>query len=181
VNREVENRKRRGTRALLAVLAVWGLAVAVAVESGVFSAIYPRSFSPLIALGIVVPVIGYAMSRGFRAYLEIVGLRSITAFHIWRIGAALLFFWYGAHDLLPPIFVQIAGLGDLSAGLLALGVSLLPESYFRYLFFGVFGFADFVVAVGTAATMFVLNDPRMANIQTLPIALIPFYGVGISW
>jgi hypothetical protein len=177
MNWEVENRKRRGTRALLGVLAVWGLAVAVAVETGVFSAIYPRLLTPLIGLGIVVPVIVYAMSRGFRAYIEIIGLRSITAFHIWRIGAALLFFWYGAHDLLPPIFVQIAGWGDLTAGLLALGVTLLPESRSRYLVFGFFGFADFVTAVGTAA---VLHDPRMAGIQTLPMALIPFYGVGLS-
>lgn len=28
--------------------------------------------------------------------------------------------------------------------------------------------------------MFLLNDPRMAGIQTLPMALIPLYGVGIS-
>jgi hypothetical protein len=180
MNWEVENRKRRGKRVLLGVLAVWGLAVAVAVQAGVFSVIYPRLFFPLIGLGIVVPVVVYAMSRGFRAYIEIIGLPSITAFHIWRIGAALLFFWYGAHDLLPPIFVQVAGWGDLTAGLLALGVTLLPESYFRYLFFGFFGSADFVVAVGTAAAMFILNDPRMAGIQTLPLALIPFYGVGIS-
>ena len=43
-----------------------------------------------------------------------------------------------------------------------------------------FGFADFVVAVGTGLTYFLLNDPRMSGIQTLPMALIPFYGVGIS-
>jgi hypothetical protein len=120
------------------------------------------------------------MSKGFRAYVEIIGLRPITVFHIWRIGAALLFFWYGAHNLLPPIFVLIAGWGDLIAGLLALAVTLLPESRNRYLVFEIFGFADFVAAVGTGLTMFLLHDPRMAGIQTLPMALIPFYGVGIS-
>ena len=48
------------------------------------------------------------------------------------------------------------------------------------LVFHLFGFADFVVAVGTGLTLFLLNDSRMAGIQTLPMALIPFYGVGIS-
>ena len=48
------------------------------------------------------------------------------------------------------------------------------------LVFHIFGFADFVVAVGTGLTLFLLNDPRMAGIQTLPMALIPLYGVGIS-
>lgn len=64
--------------------------------------------------------------------------------------------------------------------MLALGVTLLPENRTRYLVFEIFGFADFVAAVGTGLTMFLLHDPRMASIQTLPLALIPFYGVGIS-
>lgn len=87
---------------------------------------------------------------------------------------------YGAHDLLPQVFVQIAGWGDLLAGLLTLGVTLLSENRARYLIFEIFGFADFVAAVGTGLTMFLLHDPRMAGIQTMPLALIPFYGVGIS-
>jgi hypothetical protein len=180
MDREIEIRKRRGTRVLLTVLAIWGLAVAVAAQIGVYKAIYPLLLAPIIALGIVVPVIVYAMSKGFRTYIEAIGLRPLTAFHIWRIAAALLFFWYGAHDLLPEVFVQNAGWGDLVAGLLALGVTLLPESRNRYLVFHIFGFADFVVAVGTGLTLFLLDDPRMAGIQTLPMALIPLYGVGIS-
>jgi hypothetical protein len=177
---ERERRKRRGTAVLLIVLIVWGLAVAGAAEAGVFRAIYPLLLAPLIALGIAVPVVVYAISDGFRAYIEAIGLRPLTAFHIWRIAAALVFFWYGAHNLLPEIFVQNAGWGDLVAGSLALGVILLPESRSRYLAFHIFGFADFVVAVGTGLTFFLLNDPRMSAIQTLPMALIPLYGVGIS-
>jgi hypothetical protein len=180
MDREIEIRKRHGTRVLLTVLAIWGLAVAIAAQTGVYSAIYPLLLAPIIALGIVVPVIVYAMSKGFRAYIEAIGLRALTAFHIWRIAAALLFFWYGAHNLLPEVFVQNAGWGDLIAGLLALGVTLLPESRNRYLVFHIFGFADFVLAVGTGLTLFLVNDPRMAGIQTLPMVLIPLYGVGIS-
>ena len=130
MDQEIEIRKRRGTRVLLTVLAAWGLAVAA--ETGVYRAIYPLLLAPIIALGIVVPVAVYAMSKGFRAYIKAIGLQALTAFHIWRIAAALLFFWYGAHDLLPQIFVQNAGWGDLIAGLLALSVTLLPESRNRY-------------------------------------------------
>jgi hypothetical protein len=180
MDREIEIRKRRGTRVLLTVLAIWGFGVVVASETGLYSAIAPLLLAPVIALGIIVPVIVYAMSKGFREYIEAIGLRALTAFHIWRIAAALLFFWYGAHNLLPEVFVQNAGWGDLIAGLLALGVTLLPETRNRYLVFHLFGFADFVVAVGTGLTLFLLNDPRMASIQTLPMALIPLYGVGIS-
>jgi len=100
-------------------------------------------------------------------------LRGLTSFHVWRIAAALLFFWYGAHDLLPEVFVRNAGWGDLVAGLLAVGIILLPKTRNRYLVFQIFGFADFVIAVSTGLTLFLLNDPRMAGIQTLPMALIP--------
>ena len=171
---------RHGTRVLLTLLAIWGLAVATASGTGAYDAFPPLLLGPIIALGIVVPVIVYAMSKGFRAYIEAIGLRPLTVFHIWRVGAALMFFWYGAHDLLPQVFVQIAGWGDLIAGLLALGITILPESRTRYLVFEIFGFADFVAAVGTGLTMFLLHDPLMATIRTLPIALIPLYGVGIS-
>jgi hypothetical protein len=180
MDRQLELRKRRGTRVLLIVLAIWGLAVAGGAEAGLFRAIYPLLLAPIIALGIVVPVVVYALSDSFRAYIEAIGLRPLTTFHIWRIAAALVLFWYGAHNLLPEIFVQNAGWGDLIAGFLALGVILLPENRNRYLAFHIFGFADFVVAVGTGLTLFLLNDPRMSAIQTLPMALIPLYGVGIS-
>lgn len=176
----VEIRRHSGTRVLLAALIVWGLAVVVAAEAGVYRAIYPLWLASLIALGIVAPVVVYALSAGFRAYIAAIGLRTLTAFHIWRIAAALVFFWYGAHDLLPEAFVRNAGWGDFIAGWLALGVTLLPKTRNRYLVFHLLGFADFIVAVGTGVTCFLLKDPRMSSIQTLPMALILFYGVGIS-
>lgn len=175
-----QTQKRRGTRVLLSALAIWGLAVAVAAETGVYRAISPYSLAPMIALGIIVPVIIYGMSKSFQEYIAALGLRVLTAFHIWRIAAAFVFFWYGAHNLLPPTFVHLAGWGDLIAGILALGVTLLPESRNRYLTFHILGFADFVIAVGTGLTFFLMHDPRMATIQSLPMALIPLYGVGIS-
>lgn len=177
---QTDDLKRRGTRILLSVLVVWGLAVIAASETGLYRSLPPLLLASVIALGIIVPVIFYALSKGFRAYIEAIGLPWLTSFHIWRIAAALTFFWYGAHKLLPDVFIRNAGWGDLIAGFLALGVVLLRKTRTRYLVFHLFGFADFVVAVGTGLTLFLLSDTRMAAIGTLPMALIPFYGVGIS-
>ncbi|HEY1397842.1 hypothetical protein [Roseateles sp.] len=165
---------------MLAVLAAWGSAVTAAAATGLYGRVDPMYLAAIIALGIVVPVILYAMSQDMRRYIERIGLRGLTAFHIWRIAAALVFFWYGANDWVPESFVLNAGVGDLIAGLMALAVTVLPKSRKRYLVFHLFGFADFVVAIGTGLTLFVLHDPRMSGIQTLPMALIPFFGVGIS-
>jgi hypothetical protein len=165
MHREVAIQKRRGTRVLVALLAIWGLAVATAAETNAFHAIKPRFLPIFIALGIVVPVAVYAVSTGFRAYIQAIGLRSLTAFHVWRIAAALVFFGYGAHNLLPEAFVRNAGWGDFITGFLALGVLLLPESRSRYFVFHLFGFTDLVVAISTGLTFFAHNDPRMFAIR----------------
>lgn len=75
MNQVVEIGKSSGPRVLLGVLIVWGLAVAAAAEAGVYRAVYPLSLAGLIALGIAAPVVVYALSRRFRAYIEAVGLR----------------------------------------------------------------------------------------------------------
>lgn len=46
-------------------------------------------------------------------------LRALTLFNVWRVPAALAFFYYGSQGDLPTAFVRNAGWGDLIAGLLA--------------------------------------------------------------
>jgi hypothetical protein len=177
---QTDELKRRGTPILLGVLAIWGLGVIAASKTGLYYSLPALLLASVIALGIAIPAIFYFLSKSFRAYIEAIGLPWLTSFHIWRIAAALTFFWYGAHKLLPDVFVQNAGWGDFIAGFLALAVTLLPKTSTRYLAFHLFGFADFVIAVGTGLTLFLLHDTRMTAIATLPMALIIFYGVGIS-
>ena len=169
----------RKTWTLAAVLALWGVAVAVSAQTGVYREILAPAVGPIIAVGIALPFVAYLSFPGFRRYIEAIGLRKLTAFHVWRTPAALLFFWYGAHDWLPEAFVRDAGWGDVGAGLFALIVTLLPESRGRYIAFHLYGLADLALALGTGMTLTLHGDPRMAGILTLPMALIPLYGVGI--
>jgi hypothetical protein len=90
------------------------------------------------------------------------------------------FFWYGAQGVLPTAFWVLAGTSDLAAGSLAAYLLLRPESVRRTLAFHIFGLADSMVAVGTGLTLTLLQDPRMAPITVLPMALIPLWRVGIS-
>jgi hypothetical protein len=169
-----------GTITLIGFLAAWGLAVAAAAHAGIFQAIKPLYFGPLVAAGIIVPFMIYALTPVVRRYFENVGLYPFTVLHVWRIPAALAFFWYGLHNQLPPAFWILAGVGDFLAGLNALPLlrgTADDDAYFRI---HRFGFADFVVAVGTGLLFTLLNDPRMATIRELPMVLIPLFGVGIS-
>jgi hypothetical protein len=169
----------RKTWTTAAILALWGVTVVVLAQTGVYGEILAPIVGPIIAAGMVLPFVAYFSFPGFRRYVEAIGLRKLTAFHVWRAPAALLFFWYGAHDWLPEAFVHNAGWGDVGAGVFALIVTLLPESRGRYLAFHLYGLADLALALGTGMTLTLHGDPRMAGILTLPMTLIPLYAVGI--
>lgn len=170
----------RLSRRIGTALAVWTVAVAAAAFGGVF-ALAP-ALPGLVAVAGIAGLIGlYASSPGLRAWAAAVGLRRLTAFHLWRIPAALTFFWYGSQGLLPPIFVSLAGWGDLLAGLAALLVLALPPRRGAFLAMHVFGALDFLVAVGTGLLFnAVLRDPAMAPIADFPLVLIPLVGVVLS-
>lgn len=165
---------------LLGILAVWALAVVASAQSGVLASLYPPLIGAIVATTIVLPTLIYFASQGLKDFADGVGHRPLLAFHTWRIPAALLFFWYGANGALPPAFWVLAGVGDLIAGGWAAWLLSRPESEARYRAFHIFGFADFVLAVGAGLTFTLLQDPRMAPIASLPLALIPLFGVGIS-
>lgn len=165
---------------LLLVGSTWFASVVYGATSGFFASLYQPMIAALVAASIVLPTLWYFLDPGLRAYIHAVGHRPLMLFHIWRVPAALLFFWFGAQGQLPPVFWILAGVGDFIAGSLAFVTGLKPESARGYLNFHLFGFADFVTAVGTGLTFTLLQEPRMAPLVGLPLALIPLFGVGIS-
>lgn len=175
------NHHRSLTRALGLVAVVWAVAVAVAASTGALAQIWMPAIAGLVATGIAAPTLWYFAVPAARSWADQVGLRAITAFHVWRVPAALLFFWYGMNGELPTLFWVLAGTGDFIAGLWALAVTARPgASAAAYRRMHIFGFVDFVVAVGTGLTFTLLLDPRMAPITALPLALVPLFGVGLS-
>ncbi|MAU95306.1 MAG: permease [Fulvimarina sp.] len=167
---------------MLALVAlVWAASVAIAAGSGALARLWMPAIAGLVALGIMLPTLWYFAVPASRAWADNVGLRTITAFHAWRVPAALMFFWYGAHGQLPTLFWLLAGTGDLISGLWAiLVVSKRKASLAEFARMHRFGFAVFVIAVGTGLAFTLMLDPRMAPIASLPLALIPLFGVGIS-
>jgi hypothetical protein len=165
---------------LISTLSIWAFAVCVAALSGAIASMPMPYIAALVAVGIALPTLCYFTMPPLREHLDRFGHRNLMLLHLWRIPAALLFFWYGAKGLLPTPFWLLAGVGDFIAGSYVLVLVRKPESVASYRAFHRFGFADFAVAVGTGLTFTLLEDPRMAPIAALPLALIPLFGVGIS-
>jgi len=166
--------------ALWLLLGAWGTAVVCLAYWDQFARLYQPVIGAIVAATILAPTVWYFLSPALRRVVEAISHRRIVTFHIWRIPAAILFFWYGVQGQLPPLFWILAGAGDLMAGSYAAWIAFQPERASQYRRFHSFGFADFVVAVGTGLTYTLLLDPRMAPITTLPPALVPLFGVGIS-
>jgi hypothetical protein len=158
----------------------WAAIVAWAAQSGRLAALEMPWVAALVAAGITLPVLGYATWPDLRVRIERLGLYPLTLLHVWRVPAALLFFGYGLAGALPPLFWILAGVGDFVAGLLAWGIRRQRHDPAAYRRIHRFGFADFLVAVGTGLAFTLLRDPRMAPIVELPLALIPLFGVGLS-
>jgi hypothetical protein len=170
----------RVTQRLLYTISVWGLAVGLGSYFGFFRMFPLPWFACLVTLGIVTPLAIYYRNVSFRTYIQGLHLNKLTVFHLWRIPAAMTFFYYGSLHQLPATFVRNAAWGDLTAGLLVLLVLSLPEKHWKYWGFHLFGLTDFAIAVGTGLTFSLLQIPTMEAIATFPIDLIPLFGVGIS-
>lgn len=165
---------------LTTIAAAWAAAVVAGARTGAFAALPMPWIAVIVAITIVVPTAWYFAWPPLQAFADALGHRPLMALHVWRIPAALLFFWFGLRGELPPLFWTLAGVGDFIAGSYAAWLLTRPASARRYRSFHAFGFADFVVAVGTGLTFTLLEDPRMGAIASLPLALIPLFGVGIS-
>ena len=174
------NTDQKTERAVVAALLIWGVAVFALAAAGFFAAIPRQALAILAVTGIIVPTIVYFRSEKLRGFIESVGVKNLTIFHIWRIGAGFLFVFYGSQQLLPEAFVRNAGYGDIAVGFLAFVLLLFRESTAKYWIFHIVGMADFVLAVTTGLTLVLSGNPLMNNLATLPVVLIPLFGVGIS-
>lgn len=171
---------RRGGWMLAIGFAVYA-AVAVGLSAaGVYASIDPRLFALTVVAAMVSLVAAYFTIPAIRTFVERLGPRGLATFHVWRIAAAVAFLYYGSQGWLPATFVNLAGWGDMLAGVLAAVLIFVPATRLRITGFHLIGFADFIVAVGTGLSLQLVADPLMANIAYLPIALIPLVGVPLS-
>ena len=169
-----------GARTLLIGFGSYTAIVVTLTATGTFSAMSTNVFAAVIALATIGLSLSYFLVPGIRRLAEALGPYGLASFHVWRVLAALTFLSYGAQGLLPMTFVNLAGWGDMLAGVLAALVFLLPRNPKTIAGFHVIGFADFIVAVGTGLVLNAIDPTAMAHIQLLPVALIPLVGVPLS-
>src|SRR6266853_40472 len=142
---------------------------------------------PPLALGLVVSIplvmflLWFAMSAGFRQFALSLDPRTLTFVQSWRIAGFTFLVLYAA-GLLPGVFALPAGWGDIAIGATAPLAALKLANFSRrrgFIFWQILGIFDLVTAVtvGTTARWISPNEVGTALMTVLPLSLIPTFGV----
>ncbi|GAB3855940.1 hypothetical protein GCM10029963_51480 [Micromonospora andamanensis] len=126
-------------------------------------------------------------SARFRAWARRLDLRFLTLLQTWRV-AGLAFLALLAVDALPAGFALPAGLGDVAIGLTAplVAAFVVGRAHRLFVVWTALGIADLVLAVtlgvlySASPAGLLLTDVDSGLMSTLPMSLIPAFGVPIT-
>ena len=164
------------------IIAAWFVFALSASAAHVFK---QSSAAPPIALGlsVLIPVvvfwIWFRTSVGFREFALSLDPRVLTIVQSWRI-AGFVFVVLYVYGILPGIFANPAGWGDIAIGLTAPWVAMkLAEPGHRkgFIVWNALGILDLVVAVTTGTTSRLVHPHGLAAdaMTVLPLSIVPTF------
>jgi len=169
-----------------ALLVIWTLASTVWAASDMMRQLPPIAI-PLIIWGTTLLVFALvSTSSAMRRSLSSLNLEWAFVVHAVRAPVGLVFLIMGERGMLAPLFVAVAGVGDILAGLGALialaawrGVyqrtSWAPLAWWTVLVWNIFGLTDILLVFVTAQQiLFFGGGPdAMAGFFIFPMPMIP--------
>jgi hypothetical protein len=164
------------------IIAAWFVFALSASAAHVFK---QSSAAPPIALGlsVLIPIvlfwIWFRASAGFREFALSLDPRVLTIVQSWRIVGFVFVVLY-VYGILPGIFANPAGWGDIAIGLTAPWVAMkLAEPGHRkgFIVWNALGILDLVVAVTTGTTSRLVHPHGLAAdaMTVLPLSIVPTF------
>ncbi|MEW6145863.1 MAG: hypothetical protein AB1598_12685 [Thermodesulfobacteriota bacterium] len=166
----------QGTRTVTIAVIIWLLASVMAGASGIFSNLRPP-FPQAVLLGLViVELLIFAFSSGFRGWCLSVDVRALALFHLTRFVGIYFLILY-SQGRLPYDFAVPGGWGDTAAAaavvILVLFVKPVGKTaWILYLVWNLFGFLDILFVVVTAARLAFSGPGSMSELLRLPLNLL---------
>lgn len=167
------------SRAVLLVGLAW-LLIATGLGGVGMIRTLPPTAAPLVvfALTAVVLAAGWFLV-GFRAWLAALDERWLVGLHLTRFVGVYFLYLYRQGQL-PYAFAVPGGWGDIAVASLAamLLVAGVPRDALRrsaYMVWNVFGLADILFVVATAARLVMADPGSMAALLRLPLSLLPTF------
>jgi hypothetical protein len=162
------------------VLAAW-LLVAVAFTASGGLLIFPLPFPQVVLLGLTLLLA--VLHRGSGAMRDAVGALPSSAlilFHTSRGAVGLYFLWLCGRGELAYAFAVPAGYGDVAVAVLAVLLLLVPSTrrdprHRSVRLWNLFGLADILFVITTAARVGTQAPESMAPLARLPLGLLPTF------
>jgi hypothetical protein len=171
---------RKLTAWLLAGWFIFAL-VASALHAFKTDAVPARALGAAVATPLLLFLLWYASSAGFREFVLSLNPGTLTLLHAWRI-AGFTFLVLYTYGILPGIFALPAGWGDIAIGATAPIVAYKlanPRHRAGFVLWQALGMADLVIAVTTGTTARLIHPDGIstAAMTVLPLSLIPTFAV----
>lgn len=172
------------TRRCWLALGAWFALALIAAALGTVSAERRFAIPPLIVSTVTALVLAYRRSRLFRAFAQGLDLRWLLALHSLRAPIGAAFLWLMGAGMLTAEFAELAGYGDIAAGLSAL--ALIPLAPFtsgvrRALLatWNVLALADISAVVLTAQRILLVRGEveAMSVLLRFPGPMLPLFVV----
>jgi len=143
----------------------------------------PIAFALAVLTPIVVFLVWFASSPGFRQFLLSLNPRAVTLVHSIRV-AGIVFLALATYKILPAYFALSAGWGDIIIGATAPFAALWlanPAHPRGFIFWQLLGIADLVnaLALGTLAGFMDPHGISTAAMTVLPMSYIPTFAVPV--
>lgn len=172
---------------LIWLLVTWAVLAVTVVASGVLIRLPRFAAQGMIAAQMIIFFAVLVVAPGFRDYLFSRDLKSLTAFHAWRVipGALFLYYFYQLHQL-PWNFAVPGGYGDIAVAFTALPASELaasawPGRWKALLAWQALAFLD-LLGVVRAGLMNGLHNPEsMRALTHFPLAFLPAMLVALTF
>lgn len=163
---------------LVLALVIWlGLAI-VAGASGLVARLQPPGPQIVLFALTGLGLLACFKLPALRAYLQIVPVRALVAYHIVRF-VGFYFLWLHSRNELPYAFAVPGGIGDIATATFAL--MLLPVSPETtrgrrlYFLWNTFGLVDIAMVVFTAARLAMTSPDSMGALLRMPLSLLPTF------
>jgi len=169
-------------RLAIGIITMWSVFSIWASAAHIFR---QSSAAPPIALGlsVLVPVLAFWIwfksSAGFREFALSLDSQALTIVQSWRF-AGFAFVALYVYGILPGIFANPAGWGDIFIGLTAPWVALKltqPEHQGAFITWNLLGMLDLVTAVtlGTTSRLISVGGLAADAMTVLPLSVVPTF------
>jgi hypothetical protein len=175
-------RQKNYGRVAVGIIAVWFAFALIASAHQLFR---PGENAPPIVLGlaatipIVVFLVWYYSAAEFREFALSLDARVLTILQSWRT-AGFVFVVLYVYGMLPGLFANPAGWGDMAIGLTAPWVAMKlakPGHKAGFVIWNALGIFDLVeaVALGTASQVIHPGGPGAGAMTVLPLSVVPTF------